>query len=413
MPYQGIESEMAVIGSIIMGRDKAFAEALQEVDADDFINPNCANIFDICKNMFLSGEKIDTITVCSKFITAPEHKIFIADCCKLTCAISNVREYSKIVKANSQRTKAIEKVDELKSKLIFDAPMNECEPISMDISRILSDTTQETAVSPIEGMSNVIVSLDKPRRYMPSGMARIDKYLKVDKGDYIIIAGRPSAGKTALSLQMMLKYAETHRVVYFSLETSANKIYDRLVSCYCQFPFETIKKGIRTEEEKKLVKRISASSTEFCKLNFTVVNAAGWTVSKIQSKALELKADIVMIDYISLIKSTGKSKLEEVSNISVDLHIMAQRYNMLVIALSQLNRNNAQGEPNLSDLRESGQLEQDADGVLMVYLKDPSNPDEASRRIIKIAKNKEGETGIIPVNFDGKRQTFHEEVNRD
>ena len=222
----------------------------------------------------------------------------------------------------------------------------------------------------------------------------------------MVVGGRPSAGKTALTLQIALHMARKYRVVYFSLETSADKIYDRLIANYTGTPLAEIK-------EPQTIKdwgRIAESTDSFSKLNLTVVEAAGWTVGQLRAKAMQLRAEVVFIDYLSLLQSPGNSRYEKVSNISIDLHTMAQKQKLLVVALSQLNRGGDGQEPSLTDLRESGQIEQDADVVLLLHSQDEDDQ-EADRGLI-IAKNKEGAVGKMLLRFDGALQRFMEVVSR-
>ena len=142
-----------------------------------------------------------------------------------------------------------------------------------------------------------------------------------------------------------------------------------------------------------------------------MVDAAGWTVQQIKSKAVQLRAEIIIIDYLSLIRGEGKSLYERVTNISMELHTLAQANRIAVIALSQLNRA-GKDEPDMTSLRESGQIEQDADVILLLHeigrsVLDREAGGDADRRLI-IAKNKEGMTGAITLNFQGEYQRFCE-----
>ena len=142
----------------------------------------------------------------------------------------------------------------------------------------------------------------------------------------------------------------------------------------------------------------------FRDLNFYTVEAAGWTAAQIKAKAIQLGAEIIFIDYMGLISAEGSGRYEKMTNISIDLHTMAQQSNITVVALSQLNRE-GKGEPGMEALRESGQIEQDADIIMLLHVPDDDYPDE---RELIIAKNKEGKTGIIKLIFNGEIQKFAE-----
>lgn len=132
-------------------------------------------------------------------------------------------------------------------------------------------------------------------------------------------------------------------------------------------------------------------------------------MAQIRAKAAQLEAEVVFIDYLSLIKGEGKSLYERVTNISMELHTFAQQAKVTVVALSQLNRDD-RGEPGLTNLRESGQIEQDADGVILLF--EPARAEPGVNRILSVAKNKEGRTGEIPLCFDGSLQRFREVEGR-
>ena len=220
----------------------------------------------------------------------------------------------------------------------------------------------------------------------------------------MVFGGRPSSGKTAFTLQTMLHMARKRKVCYFSLETSKEKIFDRLISSFTMTSFSEIKKS-----EIKDWDTIINSYDEFAQLDFEIVAAAGWTVEQIKAKAIQCKAEVIFIDYLTLIKADGKNKLEQTTNTSIAIHTMAQQCGITVIALSQLNRG-GKAELDMEALRESGQIEQDADCILLLQSTEPKEPC-ADRELI-IAKNKEGEIGKMILAFDGLHQKFFEQENR-
>ena len=133
------------------------------------------------------------------------------------------------------------------------------------------------------------------------------------------------------------------------------------------------------------------------------MTAAGWTAEQIKSKAVQAQAEIIFVDYLTLMKSSGKTPYERATQISMDLHTLAQQMGITVIALAQLNRA-GKGAPDMTSLKESGQIEQDAYAILLIHWPDQ----EDSTRELIIAKNKEGQTGKTTIAFDGRRQTFYE-----
>ena len=251
--------------------------------------------------------------------------------------------------------------------------------------------------------------------YIKTGLPKLDKNLLVSKGDYIIVGGRPSSGKTALTSQFALNISKKYKVVYFSLETSPLKLWMRMVSNGSGVELRDLKtKAImsncypKTNEAWKNINEFTVNTAENNSL--TIVSAAGFTVNQIKSKALQLNADVIFIDYLTLIKDSGKNAYERATKISTDLHTLAQSEDITIFALAQLNRQ-AAGEdkkPSMSDLRESGQIEQDADAIMLLSGKRDTDTGIYADRTLCLVKNKEGETGEIDLIFRGDYQKFEE-----
>ena len=276
--------------------------------------------------------------------------------------------------------------------------MEQCRKDASEISKILIQNTKIREIDAKGGYLDFMERAGQKKEYIKLGISKIDKAVFVEPGDYVVIGGRPSSGKTALTLQMMLKIAETEKAIYFSLETSKEKIMDRLICNFTRTPMAQIKSGEITQWDS-----IIGGYDDFKNLKFEIVEAAGWTTEQIEAKAIQEEAKVIFIDYLGLIRGTGKDLYERVTNISIDLHTMAQDNKIAVFALSQLNRA-GEREPSMEDLRQSGQIEQDADCILLLWAVDKNNP--ASDRELIVAKNKEGCVGKIRLDFHGQYQLF-------
>ena len=198
------------------------------------------------------------------------------------------------------------------------------------------------------------------------------------------------------------------------METKPEKIIDRTVAAVCGVDFGRIKSHSLTQEDWS---ECAIKSTAFTKRKLEIIQAGGMSVVDIQSLALSGRYEIIYIDYLQLIapQDRRRSDVEQVTQISKDLHTMAQTTGITVCALSQLSRPPKSGDqeksPGLHSLRQSGQIEQDADGVMLLYKDEPKNP--RSLRVLKIAKNKEGEAGgITYLAFDGAHQRFKESLTQ-
>lgn len=169
----------------------------------------------------------------------------------------------------------------------------------------------------------------------------------------------------------------------------------------------------RSELDESDYQALSIASKRLIKPELELIEAAGMTVADIQAFSLSRRYDAIFIDYLQLIPSPqGRSRYDAVTDVSIRLHQMSQTTGIAVFPLSQLSRpdkdRDGRKAPNMASLRESGQIEQDADVIMLLYKEDPDRPD--SRRVLKIAKNKEGEVGQIYLTFDGNTQTFRESV---
>lgn len=391
------EAEAAVIGALLMNPERINEIALLLTHLD-FITPAYRKIYEAMEALNRSGKAIDAVTLLAKL--GEEYKVILVSACESAPRISHLKEYAEIVKETARRKRGLDETAELLNALADGEELGECQERALAVSKALDDQTERNSVDAAEGFYRFYAGKMKPKTYLKTGFARLDRYLYLDSGDYLIVGGRPSAGKTAFTLQMMLQMARDHKVLYFSLETSAEKIFDRLVSSYTQTKMTEIKR-----QEIRDWERIAKEAERFGELKFQVVEAAGYTVAQVRAKAIQFGAEVIFIDYLSLLRGEGKSLYERVTNISMELHTLAQREKIAVIALSQLSRA-GKGEPDMTSLRESGQIEQDADAILLLHAPDlEGRPEE---RELHIVKNKEGSTGVLLLRFYGEYQKFLE-----
>ena len=247
--------------------------------------------------------------------------------------------------------------------------------------------------------------------YITCGIPRIDEGLYLERGDVLVIGGEPSAGKTALGLQFAAHMAKKYRVGFYSFETAKRKIRDRLAAHLFSIDFDRIKKTTMTESDYESAAKAIADVE---KRQFKLLRMAGADTDGIQAAALAYGFDVIFLDYVQLIRSSGgwggASLRERLTDVSMALHTFAQANGVLVVELAQLTRPE-RGKwyaPTIHDLKETGQFEQDADVILLVYKPGPkeTDMDPEKTRILKIAKNKEGRTARWPMAFDGPHQTF-------
>jgi replicative DNA helicase len=392
------EAEMSVIGSIMMEPAKVMPLAALKLKEEDFKTSELRTVYAICLDLFMSGKTLDRVTIMSKL--GSEYNQTIVDAAQLTPAISHASAYIDAVKERSQKIEAYNKAMQFIENIDDESlSIEQCRSGAAEVVSCFNENEQKDAVTAEQGYLDFIDRMEHPKKHIQTGYGQLDRFMYIDKGDFIVIGGRPSAGKTAFTLQMMLHMAQDRRIGYFSLETSPQKVFDRLISNYAWTSFIKIKQAKLDDEDWT---NITSKYDTFSKLGFEVIPAAGWTVDKIKSYSEIRQYEIVFVDYLTLIRAQGKDDTERATHISEDLHTFAQRDGVTVIALSQLSRNGANGNADMTCLRQSGQIEQDADGIILIGY-DDKTPEV---RNIKIAKNKEGLIGDIHASFDGDHQRF-------
>ena len=246
-------------------------------------------------------------------------------------------------------------------------------------------------------IDDYIRNLDQQPNYIPTGIGPLDRNLHILPGNFILIGGRPSAGKTALSLQIAVEMAKQgRRVCYFSLETSPQILTQRIIANQLYAPLEQVK-------TKKVPAAELDGLSKLRQLPLYIRSASGRNVAWIRAQAQRMKAQVAVIDYVQIIRpDRSGDRYQAITQISIGLHELAQTTGMVVMGAAQLSRNAAHTLPTNADLKESGQLEQDADAVLLL------GNAEDGRSVCILSKNKEGRVGEIPLAFDKERQRFLE-----
>jgi len=362
-------------------------------------------IYRACKELYLKNKDIDPVIVIS--IVGNDYTTIVANLADISLFIKpNTEEYIKLLRDDYNKNKAIMENKELLYKIEKELiTPEEIQFKYIELAQVFNKGNDVKRINMLQGFTELLDDLESKTEYMRTWFTKIDNYILIDKGDYIIIGGRPSSGKTTLAANFMLELSSKYTVDFFSLETSSLKVFRKIASAAGKININKIqhKTFIESDYEKLLN---TASNFQNNKLN--VIEAAGMTVQEIESIALQDKADIIFIDYLQLIQGKGNNLYEQTTNISKELHTFAQNKKVTVFAMAQLNRGEGNKRPTMSSLRESGQIEQDADVIMLLYDPEDSNNINIQRRECIIAKNKTGRTGIVAMNFYGETQTFKE-----
>ena len=257
------------------------------------------------------------------------------------------------------------------------------------------------AISDIEAYRKAVQFYRRPE-YLSWPIPEFNSELYAEPGDFIIFGGRPSTGKSAFAVQCAWHWAQRVKVGFFSFETSSEKLFDRQMSMIARISMSDIKRNTINDAGWQKVANLNQ---DIVSANLELIRAAGMSAADIRAMTVMKGYKLIIIDYLQLIQSTGENRTAQVTNISIALHTLAQSLGVTVVALSQLARQNPQGgELGMASLRESGQIEQDADIVMILKLANEKEP--SGDRVLDVAKNKEGTCPAIKLAFDGQYQTF-------
>lgn len=409
-----LDAERAVLGALLIDRE-IIRDLLAAVDEKDFLNSANRLVFQTARSLFRAGGAVDAVTIRDRI--GEQYTDFLVQLMEITPTSSNWREYARLMHEQA----ALQRTRTLADKLSQAVTLEECRPLCGELGNILSGGRRLDTWTTRELLDSFFESQDPDApaaEYISCGLSAVDEGSYIEPGDVVVLGGYPSDGKTALALQMAWHMAKQYRVGFFSLETARRKLRDRLIAHAGQIDFTDIKRRTVSEADWKA---LADNSAGYASRSLTLVEAAGMTAFDIQTTAQAYGFQVVFIDYIQLVApeggSRGGTRSEQMASVSRALHTFAQKTGTLVVELAQLVRpdkgTDRSGrekwrEPAMHDLKESGQFEQDADVIFLLYRPSPSDEKWAQdrHRFLKIAKNKEGRWGKWPLFFDGPKQTF-------
>ena len=388
-----MNTQKVLLGALLAQPDLA-PYSLPDLDVEHFA-PDVQPVFAAVSGFWNSTGTLDAVQICERY---PDLKTAVmgcfdewsAECVRATRP--NVEKWTQLVLEQAALTKFQSLAFQAGSSLTTFADLPD---LYSKMGEALTLDREEQDFKPIgELVDNYVRKLNEKPKYIPSGIPVLDKHLHLAPGNLFIIGGRPPAGKTALSLQMACEQARRGlRVCYFSLETDPDTLTARIISNRLAVPLADVKS--KTVPQSDL-----DSLADLHKLPLFIRSASGKGTGWIKAQAQRMKAQVIFIDYLQLLTaSKAKDRYQQITSISIALHELAQTTGILVVALAQLNRNAAHASPSTADLKESGQLEQDADAILLL------SADKEEYQAI-LAKNKEGKIGEIPLTFDKTRQRF-------
>ena len=425
-----LEAEQAVLGSMLID-SRSVAEVIGIVRPDDFFLQQNKEIYETIYSMFNFSETIDPVTVLEKMkmqgLATDKTPEYLMQLMEITPTAANVGQYARIVRDRAMLRNLATAAGEIRETVLagVGTPEEILESAEKKIYALRNGNAGETLQHIGVVMVGVFDRLDELSRSgnafpgLSTGLHDLDKKINgLNKSDLLLIAARPGMGKTSLALNIALSVAKesAKTVAFFSLEMSREQLAMRLLSNESFVDNQKLLTGQLSEEDWT---KIAIASSALSQTDIRVDDNPSISVAEMNAKCRRLpNLGLVLIDYLQLMTSAGTgqtsnnaNRVQVVSDISRALKIMAKELNVPVICLSQLSRANesrTDKRPMLSDLRESGAIEQDADEVLFIYRDDYYHPDTPEKNVAEVivAKNRHGETGTVKLQWLPQFTTF-------
>ena len=426
LPFS-LEAEQSVLGSILIDPEK-FGEISSIIDYEDFYLTEHQEIYTAMQKLFLQSKEIDPVILMDALVKEGVYDIeqaknYIRVIAEVVPSAENIKDYAQIVKNKSLLRKLIEVCGK-----ITDDAFAEAEDASFIVdsaeSRIFeiaknkqqNDFTHIRTVI-IETYRQIKAVADNPTEAIgvPTGFSGIDKLLVgMGKSDLILIGARPGMGKTSFALNIATNVAHKSgkQVCIFSLEMSKEQLVSRMLSSEALIESTVMRNGMLTAEDWN---KLANASSYLSECDIYIDDTTGITVTGMKAKLRRMKnLGLVIIDYLQLMQSDRRNennRVQEVADISRNLKIMAKELRVPVICCAQLSRgpeSRTDKRPMLSDLRDSGAIEQDADIVMFLYRDEYYKDDTSNQNLAEviIAKNRHGSTGKIEMNWFGQFTKF-------
>lgn len=426
------EAEKSVIGSALISTQAA-EKVLEKLSAEDFFRVAHRDIFSAMKAVWDKGGAVDAVTVLDSLeklgkVESSGGLPYITELSIFTPTAANVEHYIGIVEEASTRRRLIRVSTDIARQAA--AGTAETDSILDDAERRIYEIAMRSADDRIEAISAIyarvfrrigqLMQLDGKSIGLPTGLIDLDSVTSgLQKSDLIIIAGRPSSGKTALALNIGAHAAlrEGATVAVFSLEMSKEQLVTRVMSSETDIEMQKIRTGTVSAEE---LMRIAVDFNTIGDAQLLIDDTPALTVAEMRSRCRRIKArqglDLVIIDYLQLMKYDKKtdSRVQEVSAMTRDLKNIARELDVPIVLLSQLSREPDKRKdhtPMMSDLRESGSIEQDADIIMMLYrpaayidTEEYINKDNTA--YLNLAKHRNGATGMIKLTWIPEQTKF-------
>lgn len=436
LPPHNLEAEEAVLGAVLLNSTEVFNRIVEILSAEHFYNPKNRLIYDAMFTLYNQNKPMDALSVGEYFNSRNQLESiggteYINDLMIDTTLTSNVEYYAKIIKENAVKRQLIA----AGSSIIEETFKNAESAVSLEgAEKLIFEIAQQKSTNQMKPLSNLLYVAMEQLEYrcdnkgsytgVPSGFYELDNMTSgFQKSDLVILAARPSMGKTAFALNIAQNVAIRSKVpvIFFSLEMSEIQVCQRILYAEAEIDAQRARTG---ELQPNEWQKISSVLNDLHTAPLYIDDTAGVSVSDIRAKCRRFKMKypdlgLIVIDYLQLIEERSSAdRIQQISSISRGLKALARELNVPIIALSQLSRKVEERNdktPMLSDLRESGAIEQDADVVMFIYREeyyDRENPEVKNKATIVVAKQRNGPTGKFDLLFQGSTTRFKNPIKK-
>ena len=439
IPPQNLEAEQSLLGSLLIDKD-AIVKVADRLQGDDFYRPAHQWVYETITDLFERHDPIDILSLGNRLeekgqLTQVGGRAYLVEPSNMVPTAANVTHYAEIVQKKATLRRLITAATNI-SQMGFeeeeeiDSTLDEAERALFHVSEKYNKNTFVSIRSVLDGAFERIDELHRDRgklRGVATGYTALDQILAgFQKSDLIILAARPSCGKTALALDMARHIGVNMKVptAFFSLEMSKEQLVDRMICAQANVDLWKLRTG-RLSDKADDFPKIADALGKLSEAPIFIDDSANLNIMQLRTKARRLKTEhglgMIVVDYLQLMEGRSKksqeNRVQEVAEISRGLKQIAKELDVPVLALAQLSRAvelTKPAIPKLSHLRDSGSIEQDADVVLFIYRKAADKnfreedlaPEDKNIAEIHIAKHRNGPTGMIRLFFEKERASF-------
>lgn len=423
-----IEHEQSVIGALLLDNDAV--DRMGDLRPEHFYRGDHRAIFSQIVKMIEAGVGADAITVFERLSAEGRANDvgglkYLNDLAQSTPSSANIGRYAEIVRDRAQKRGLLSVASEIQDSVgtTPDSAGVLIDRAAAKLEQLGEATIKREPKLAAQGLAEHISLLERRStgsdRVISTGLADIDRQLNggLRPGWLVILAARPGMGKTALALNIATHVAIDHSTLFLSMEMPESEIHDRNIASLGRVALDTVMQP--SEDDQEFWSRLTAATMKIKDLNLHIDDQAALRMLDVRSKARLVKRkaglDLLVVDYLQLMTGEGANRNAEIEGISRGLKALAKELNVAIVALAQLNRKAEEraGLPKLSDLRDSGSIEQDADAVIFIH-REEANPDAGEQwrgfAQLRVAKFRHGRTGDVALTYCGEFMRFENHI---